>query len=441
MQTDSQGQDLPNATEESADLYVAAVEDFNRYAGDPLGKIDDALKVSPDFAMAHLFKAHMYATATEPAATAQAARILKTVRSLTLTDREESHATAIAHVIDGNWTKAAVLLDRHSMLWPHDILAIQSGHLMDFFRANARDLRDRISRVLPQWPEDMPGLSYLFGMHAFGLEEAGDYDAAEAAGREAIAMEPADSWAHHAVTHVMEMQGRAEDGIGWMMARKKHWAAEDNFFQVHNWWHWALFHLDLEQNEEAFTLYDEHVRTEPSDIAVNLVDASSLLWRFELAGLDTGSRWGEVADAWKAHADARLYPFNDLHAAMAYLASGRKADLDDLMSDYRSSATETTEVGRWWHLYGAPLIEGFAAFWEGNHAAAVENLHQSRYIANAFGGSHAQRDVIDWTLTEAALRGNMHTISEALAHERLNQKPLSPVNRSFLTRARMLSDA
>ncbi|MBZ9966671.1 MULTISPECIES: hypothetical protein [unclassified Mesorhizobium] len=88
-------------------------------------------------------------------------------------------------------------------------------------------------------------------MHAFGLEETGDYGRAEEVGRLAVALQPLDCWAHHAVAHVMEMQGRAEDGIGWMIAREPHWSADDNFFRVHNWWHRSLCHLDLGQADEA----------------------------------------------------------------------------------------------------------------------------------------------------------------------------------------------
>jgi len=435
MLTDKQGNALAGATAPAADLFAGALDEFNCYAGDPIATLDAAIKAAPDFAMAHLVKGHMYATATEPAATKAAAGILADVRKLDLTEREQSHADALAHVIDGNWTRAALTLDHHSMTWPHDMAALQVGHLIDFFRANARDLRDRISRALPLWPDDMPGRSFLMGMHAFGLEEAGDYDAAEAAGREALALDPADSWAHHAVAHVMEMQGRAEDGIGWMIARKDHWAADGNFFQVHNWWHWALFHIDLDQYAEALALYDGHVRGEPSAIAVDLVDAAALLWRLDLAGIDTGDRWNEVADAWKTHADGRLYPFNDMHAAMAYIGAGRMADLEDLLVDYRANAQEVSEVDRWWTRFGLPLLEGFEAFAKDDFETAADRLHASRYIANAFGGSHAQRDVIDWTLMEACLRGGLRSKAEALAHERLTQKPLSLVNRGFLARA------
>jgi hypothetical protein len=54
-----------------------------------------------------------------------------------------------------------------------------------------------------------------------------------------------------------------------------------------------------------------------------------------------------------------------------------------------------------------PLVEGFAAFWRGDYETAAERLHRARFIANSFGGSHAQRDVIDWTLAEAAGRGGL----------------------------------
>ena len=203
-------------------------------------------------------------------------------------------------------------------------MALQSGHLMDFFRANARGLRDRIARVLPKWSADMPGYSILIGMQAFGLEETGDYGRAEEAGRRAVDLQPLDCWAHHAVAHVMEMQGRAEDGIGWMIAREPHWSGDDNFFKVHNWWHRALYHLDLGQVDKVFALYDGPIRQGRSIVALDMVDASALLWRLHLSGHDVGDRWNELAATWDNHADGRLYPFNDWHAVMAYLGAGRE---------------------------------------------------------------------------------------------------------------------
>lgn len=434
MITDKQGNALSGATVEAAAFYNEAVEAFHIYRGDPVGVLGSAIANAPDFTMAHILKAYLFGLATEPQATKEARTIVATVKTLRLSQREASHVAALDLLLEGQWAAAAEALDRHNADYPHDIVALQSGHLMDFYRANARELRDRIARVLPKWSADMPGYSILLGMHSFGLEETGDYARAEETGRRAVDLQPLDCWAHHAVAHVMEMQGRAEDGIGWMIVREPHWSGDDNFFKVHNWWHRSLCHLDLEQFDEVFALYDGPVRQDRSTMALDMIDASALLWRLHLSGQDVGARWEELAATWDSHADGRTYPFNDWHAVMAYLGTGRNAEVDRIIEDYRSSV-RTTDAAEWGRRTAVPLIEGFSAFWHGDYQTAVNRLHGARFIANSFGGSHAQRDIIDWTLTEAAVRGGLSGLAESLANERLALKPHSPVNQSFLNRS------
>ncbi len=435
MLSDVQGNAVSGANAVALAEYEAALRGFNLYRGDPVAHCDAAIAEAPDFAMARLLKAHLFALATEPSATAQAALIVAAVRDLPMTERERGHLAALDRLLAGDWTAAATTLERLSAEHPRDLVALQSGHLIDFFRASADGLRDRIGRALPEWPDEMPGRSYLLGMHAFGLEECGDYARAEAAGRAATEAEPQDVWAHHAVAHVMEMQGRDEDGLAWMETREPYWSGDDSFFQVHNWWHKALYHLDLEQGDAALALYDGPIRSGHSAMAVDMVDASALLWRICLTGRDVGPRWVELADAWDAHADGRLYPFNDWHAAMAYLGAGRDGDADRIIAAYRAAPEDGPETARWARRTGLPLIEGFAAFWRADYETAAERLMGARAIAGSFGGSHAQRDVIDWTLTEAALRGGLRPLAETLARERVAAKPHSPVNRGFLSRA------
>ena len=183
-------------------------------------------------------------------------------------------------------------------------------------------------------------------------------------------------------------------------------------------------------------LFRSPIRSEKSEIAIDMLDASAMLWRLHLAGHDVGDRWTELAKTWDLHADGRLYSFNDWHGVMAYLGAGRNQDVDRIIAVYRDTDPAVSENAAWSVNIGLPLVEGFAAFWRGDYQAAVEKLHAGRFIANGFGGSHAQRDVIDWTLTEAALRGGLNDVAEALANERLALKPHSPVNRKFLERAK-----
>jgi len=440
MITDAQGQALSGATREAAHHFDQAVTAFNLYRGDPIAALDTALALAPRFAMAALLKAHLMAVATEPAATQAARGLLATVAGWPLNDRERSHLAAATRILDGEWSSAAVLLDRHHVEYPFDIVALQVGHLVDFFRANARSLRDRIARTLPQWSADTPGHGVLLGMLAFGLEECGQYAQAEDTGHAALQAEPRDCWAHHAVAHVMEMQARHEDGIDWARVREPHWSGADNFFQVHNWWHLALCHLEIGEADEALSLYDGPIRASRSAVAVDMVDASALLWRLHLGGYAPGERWNELATAWDAHADGGSYAFNDWHAAMAWLGAGREAEVRALEARLRH-AGERGEATRWAAETGTDLVAGFAAFWQGDFERAIECLWRARPIVNRFGGSHAQRDVIDWTLTEAALRGGQRGWAEALAHERMAQRPDSGMNRVFLRRALALAPA
>ncbi|MEQ8397586.1 hypothetical protein [Thalassobaculum sp.] len=183
MMIDAQGNALSGATATTVDLFDKAVEAFNIYRGDPVGLLDRATGAAPGFAMAHILKAYLFALSTEPESMREAKTILGTVKSLPLCEREASHAAAIDLLLEGEWSAAATALDRHNADYPYDIVALQSGHLMDFYRASSRGLRDRIARVLPRWSADTPGYSILLGMHAFGLEETGDYGRAEETGR------------------------------------------------------------------------------------------------------------------------------------------------------------------------------------------------------------------------------------------------------------------
>lgn len=435
MVTDQQGNTLSNATPQAARYFDQAIASFNIYSGDPVGAIDKAIVEAPGCAMARIAKAYMFATATEPALTQHASAMIRELKATRLDDREASHVQALDLLLGGRWTDAALQLDMHNVRHPHDILALQCGHLLDFYRGSARNLRDRLARVLPQWPSDMPGYPVLLGMYAFGLEETGDYAKAEEYGRRAIELQPLDSWAHHAVAHVFEMQGRPQDGAQWMMSRQAYWAQEENFFKVHNWWHHALYLLELGQADEALAIYDTHIRKERGVTVLELIDASAMLWRLELAAVDVGDRWVGLANDWDAQADGRSYTFNDWHAVMAYLGAGRDNDAERIIADFRRDRSARTEVDEWTQHIALPLAQGFVAFWHKDHEAAIQRLHGVRYIANRFGGSHAQRDIIDLTLMEAALRYGQSDLSVALANERSALRPDDLMNRGFLARS------
>ena len=70
-----------------------------------------------------------------------------------------------------------------------------------------------------------------------------------------------------------------------------------------------------------------------------MLDASALLWRLLLDGIDTGGRFGPLADAWAPKAAAApWYVFNDLHATMAFVGAGRLAEAHGVIGRARPLA-------------------------------------------------------------------------------------------------------
>jgi hypothetical protein len=391
--------------------------------------------------MAHALRAYLHLLGTEPAGIPVAYQAFDRASAITATEREAAHLTAISCLINGRWRMASRALEDIAITYPHDLLALQAGHQVDFFRGDARMLRDRIARALPAWSPDVPGYHTMLGMHAFGLEEMGHYAKAESSGREAVEREPRDSWAQHAVAHVMEMQGRQRDGIAWMQGNADGWA-RDNFFAVHNWWHLALYHLDLGDVETVLALFDGPIYGARSRVMLDMVDASAMLWRLHLRGIDVGARWDVVADAWEPVADQSIYAFNDVHAMMAFVGADRRASAlrliaaqnEAMMAEHSDNATFTREVGH-------PVALAIQAFGDGNYGETVRQLRSVRNIAHRFGGSHAQRDVLDLTLIEAALRSGRQALAQALSAERAAVKPHSPLARLFLERANNMKQA
>lgn len=425
MKTDMRGVPVTGADSLSLLRYETALNQFHSYVGDPVATIDEAITAAPAFIAAHLFKSLVLYTLSERKFVPMAAASLQDAKrhATRANVRERGLIAATDKLIDGDWHGASQALDRVLTEFPRDAFTLQIAHLMDFFRGDALNLRNRISRVLPDWDATVPGYSYVLGMHAFGLEEMNQYPEAEATARRALAMQPRDGWAVHAAVHVMEMQGRIDEGIEFLLSREPDWAP-DNAFAFHNFWHLALFSMDSGRYDRALALFDSSIHPEPAPYVLSLIDATALLWRLTLQGVDVGQRFEQVAGDWQARLaeEPGFYAFNDAHAAMAFVATGRDSELVRLTMAMRESAADGNANAAMTRDVGLPLVEGLTAFGRGRYAEAIAAIEPMRDTANRFGGSHAQRDLITLTLIEAALRSGdrmraRHYIAERLVHK------------------------
>jgi hypothetical protein len=291
--------------------------------------------------------------------------------------------------------------------------------------------------VLPEWDEDDPLYPHVLALWAFGLEECHLHGAAEEAARRALAIDARVPWAVHAVAHVMEMQGRFDDGAAWLRQHQGTWA-EGNGFAVHLWWHTALFRLEGLDVAGTLRVVDGHLAGEQLQIGLQRVDAASMLWRLHLLGADVAARARALADAWPHDVDGEdgHYAFNDVHALLPLLVTGEVAQAEHRIARCAERVMAGDDARRDNHIVarelGLPLARGLVAFARGEHDAAAECLYPLRAALPRWGGSHAQRDIVDQTLLAACARGSRKAMGHALLNERLLAKPLTPLTQHWM---------
>ena len=422
---------------DALDKFEQALVQLLSYHGDPVETVDEAIERDPDFVMAHCLRAHCGSAMADGEFSEHLRESLAAAEKLSgiANERERKHIAALRSWLAGEFKDSVDLLESILIDHPRDVLALQIAHLSDFYLGDAHNLRDRVARVLPRYDENIPGYGYALGMYAFGLEECNEYAKAEQVGHQALEINRKDVWALHAVAHVLEMQGRQLEGIGLYESRIDDWVP-DNGFAVHNWWHLALYHLDLQDYDRVFQIYDDMISG--GSVALEILDASALLWRLHLLGVDVGGRWSALADKWsETIPHAGYYCFNDCHAMMALVADGRIQQAETMLAKLEASAHGDNYSAWMTRTVGLPVARAINAYAQERYAEAAEILSSVRYVANRFGGSHAQRDLISQTLIESAIRSGQLNFARALLAERTAKKDASP--QAWLNTGRVLN--
>ena len=435
---DLRGNALGTDSEAARDAVEKATWRLMSFYDPPLADLDQAIAADPGWALPHVMKAGFLLSLTEPSMVAEARGHLEAARPLMgpATPREQAHFAAVEQVADGRWHAACRTWDEALVTAPRDPLALQWAQLWDFYRGDAPGLRLRPARALPAWDEADPLYPCVLALYAFGLEECNLYPQAEEAGRHALSLDPRVPWAVHAVAHVMEMQGRFEEGGAWLRQHQPHWA-EGNGFACHLWWHKALFRLEALDATGVLRLIDSHLSGDALQITLQRVDAAAMLWRLHLLGHDVTAACAALLQGWPSdEGEAGYYAFNDVHRVLALLGAGQVAAAEAWVARCAERALDGADARRANHAMarevGLPLQRALLAFGRGEHDAAAEALYPVRALAQRFGGSHAQRDLIDLTLLAAAARGSRRALGHALLRERLMAKPATPMTRHWM---------
>jgi len=425
--------DLPLSTESpgAAEQYVLAVEKLlsaNAGAEEALGR---AIAADPGFALAHAARARVLqlrGALTE--ARAAAARAVELATSAAR--RERGHVEAMALNLEPDMPRTLAHVLEYLREFPRDalVLSLASG-IFGLIGFSGR--RDRNEAQL----DLLDGLALSYGddwwflnAHGFACTEADQRQRGRRLVERALTLKPRNGHAAHGLAHVFYEGNDSEEGAAFL----RRWlAGYDKASQLHGHlsWHLALFELALGRPENAWTLYDEHIRPANSygSALITLSDSVSLLWRCRLWDKERGTAaWDELREFARRSFPAPSVAFADAHVVMACAAYGDRAGAEARIDELRR-----LERGGRQPAGGsaADVAEAMAAFAHGDDDTAVRLLEPLLAELVRVGGSHAQRDVFEETLLGAYLRSGRSEAAEALFRERLDRRP-SARDRSWL---------
>lgn len=427
MRSDQFGYDISVSSPEAAKAWDAMVMGFLAHAAKTPEYLGVVLKEAPDFAMAQATKGLFFLmlgrrelnqTAQEAYAAATAA-----AQAHAPTLREMGYVKALGAWLDGRPSMAIQEMETVLSNCPEDALAMKISHAIRFILGDAAGMRRSVEKVLTSYDVTHPARGYAFGCHAFALEETGDYARAEATGRMGLSLSSDDAWGLHAVAHVHDMTCNSRLGLDWLTGRESAWAHCNNF-RYHVWWHKALMHLDQGEIDSVFALYDTEIRKDKTDDYRDISNATSLLSRLELEGVNVGNRWEELADISERRTEDACLIFADLHYLLALIGGDRKKAIHAMMARMHrdAKATSDSEMNARMAVPGLSAATGLEAFGEGDYKTAFLNLGRARKSMQLAGGSHAQRDVFERLTIDAAIRGGFLDEAEGILYERTTQR-------------------
>ncbi len=433
MHTDDRGLALTTDSAEAAATFNTTIDEYLEYRSSAMKTLGTALEADPGFVLGNCLKGYLFMLFSSNQVMGKVADSLAAADAgaANATAREQAHVEALRAWSTGDLLRTNAIWDQILVDDPLDILALRLQHFNTFWMGRSLAMRDGVARVMHAWDDSISGYGSILGMYAFGLEESGEYARAESLGRRAVEINGEDLWAVHAVAHVLEMQGRAEDGQVWLDQAPNAWD-DRNPFKGHVWWHTAMFALARGQYDQVLEIYDHGVAPNPSDFYLDMQNAASMLARLDLVGVDVGDRWASLADMSEQRTGDHIIVFTEMHYMMALVHEGRVEAARKLLDSQRAFAeTPNNFAAAAMKEVGVQVCEAILAHGTGDYAAAIDLMIPIRESYARVGASHAQRDIFAQFLIEATLKDGQLKLARTLLSERVELFPNSAAAWNF----------
>lgn len=380
-----------------------------------------AADADPDCALANAYAALLWMFLEAPIAPQKAAPYIARAQAARegITTRESLIIDAAAAWTQGYVPKLLEICDQITTDHPRDMAALKLAQYHLFNLGDATGMLRMALKALPR-AED---IAYAHGMIAFGYEQCHLISRAEQAARHAMSLQHDDAWAHHAIAHVMLTEGRVAEGAAFMESVADTWGDLNSFMRSHNWWHLALFYISLGRHDDVRNAYDAHVWGLAKDYSQDQVGATSLLARMEFAGVDVGTRWGDVAYHVAARGADTVNPFLTLQYLYALARTGR-SEAEPLMQAIEARAEDTSQFDHIaWRDVALPAARSILAHGTGDWDTAISQMARALPRMSECGGSHAQRDLFEQIHLDALVKDGRASSAQQVLEMRRTYDP------------------
>jgi tetratricopeptide (TPR) repeat protein len=435
MLKDCRGLALTTVSEQAVAAFDRVIDGYLGYRADLAARMEALLAADNDFGLAHCLRGYLVMMSFRGDMLGAARAALADARRCPGSAREQAHAAALAHWIDGDPDRAVAVWDHILDAHPHDILAFRLAHFVNFWSGRPEAMLASVLAVERHWSAALPGYASLLACRCFAHEESGYYLPAENAGRAAIRLDPTDLWAAHGVAHVLEMTGRRTEGIAWVEGLQARWDGSNNL-KHHLWWHQAMYHLELGDFAKVLALYDSGFRDLASpltgmapDLYIDMQNAASMLFRLGRHGVDVGDRWVELADKAEARIGDCQSAFTVVHWMMALAATGRDAAAAAMLSGMEDFARGGQPIAQLVRDVALPVARAVLANGQGRHGQAVALMRPVLGEMYRMGGSHAQQDVLEQMFLDSALKAGSNADVRLLLERVAGRHPMPPIRR------------
>ena len=355
--------------------------------------IDALLSAHPQSLRAHVLNIAQLVAAKDPAAQPALERALHAAARLEASagPEELAHLNAARAWLAREPLGAAKIYTQLVMQSDPDPLALRLAQSCWYFLGRRLQVRAVAEHAFRTWSAERPGFDAVIAMAAFGAAETNDGARAEELAQLSLEIEPQSPFAIHALAHAFAIRNRAADGARALRALAANWRVGGRM-DGHIGWHLALFDLETGRARAALAAFDREQLPAAALDASGCADATDLLWRLELAGIETGERWRALAASWKRHLNPGFWGFHDVLAGLALQRAGRRDEACVLANEV-VLAPETSGVVLP-ALSTLPALAALDAFGRGAYADA------SRALAKALprlGGSLPQRELLGLT--------------------------------------------